>query len=51
MLKPSRISRRRFLLSGVAVAGAAMVVGWGVAPPRQRLHSKAKLPVEKTPWR
>ena len=47
MLKPSRISRRRFLLSGVAVAGAAMVVGWGVAPPRQRLHSKAKLPVEK----
>lgn len=44
MLKPSRISRRRFLLSGVAVAGAAMVVGWGVMPPRQRLHSKAPLP-------
>jgi isoquinoline 1-oxidoreductase beta subunit len=47
MLKPSRISRRRFLLSGVAVAGAAMVVGWGVMPPRQRLHSKAPLPLQK----
>jgi len=44
MLKPKRFSRRRFLLSGVAVAGA-MVVGWGVMPPRQRLRSKLPLPV------
>ncbi|MGO4382474.1 molybdopterin cofactor-binding domain-containing protein [Pseudoduganella sp. RAF19] len=46
MSKPPRISRRRFLLSGVAVAGATMLVGWGVMPPRQRLHSSANLPVE-----
>ena len=45
MLKPTRFSRRRFLLSGVAVAGA-MVVGWGVMPPRQRQRGKAPLPVE-----
>jgi len=46
MLKPSRISRRRFLVSGVAVAAGAMVVGWGVMPPRQRLHSKTPLPLK-----
>ena len=45
MLKPKRFSRRRFLLSGVAVAGA-MVVGWGVMPPRQRQKSKAPLPLK-----
>lgn len=45
MLKPKTFSRRRFLLSGVAVAGA-MVVGWGVMPPRQRLRGKEALPVE-----
>lgn len=33
------ISRRRFLLSGAGVAGA-LVIGWGVLPPRQRLHAK-----------
>jgi isoquinoline 1-oxidoreductase beta subunit len=33
-------SRRRFLLGGLA-AGAALVVGWGVAPPRQRLRATA----------
>jgi isoquinoline 1-oxidoreductase beta subunit len=35
-----RGSRRRFLLGGLA-AGAALVVGWGVAPPRQRLRATA----------
>ena len=30
--------RRRFLLGGLA-AGTALVVGWGVAPPRQRLRA------------
>jgi isoquinoline 1-oxidoreductase beta subunit len=33
-----RKSRRRFLLGGLA-AGTALVVGWGVAPPRQRLRA------------
>jgi isoquinoline 1-oxidoreductase beta subunit len=36
----TRTSRRRFLLGGLA-AGTALVVGWGVAPPRQRLHATA----------
>jgi isoquinoline 1-oxidoreductase beta subunit len=35
-----RTGRRRFLLGGLA-AGGALVVGWGVAPPRQRLHATA----------
>lgn len=41
---PSR-SRRRFLLGGLGLAGA-LVVGWGVMPPRQRLHAdpRAGLP-------
>jgi isoquinoline 1-oxidoreductase subunit beta len=33
-----RKGRRRFLLVGLA-AGGALVVGWGVAPPRQRLRA------------
>ncbi len=33
-----RKGRRRFLLGGLA-AGGALVVGWGVAPPRQRLRA------------
>jgi isoquinoline 1-oxidoreductase beta subunit len=41
---PSR-SRRRFLLAGLA-AGGALVVGWGLAPPRQRLHGANPLPVK-----
>ena len=45
MLKPKTSSRRRFLLSGVAVAGA-MVLGWGVMPPRQRMRGKQPLPLE-----
>ena len=36
---PSRpSSRRRFLLGGLGLAGA-LVIGWGVMPPRQRLHA------------
>jgi isoquinoline 1-oxidoreductase beta subunit len=35
-----RKARRRFLLGGLA-AGTALVVGWGVAPPRQRLRATA----------
>lgn len=38
-------TRRRFLLGGL-LAGGALVVGWGVQPPRQRLHTAAPLPVE-----
>lgn len=36
--KTSSRSRRRFLLGGLGLAGA-LVVGWGVMPPRQRLHA------------
>ncbi|WUR15242.1 xanthine dehydrogenase family protein molybdopterin-binding subunit [[Empedobacter] haloabium] len=46
MLGPKKISRRRFLLSGAGVAGA-LLVGWGVAPPRQRLKAQAALPVAR----
>jgi isoquinoline 1-oxidoreductase beta subunit len=42
--KPSR-SRRRFLLGGLA-AGGVLVVGWGIQPPRQRLHTASPLAVE-----
>jgi isoquinoline 1-oxidoreductase subunit beta len=35
-----RKARRRFLLAGLA-AGTVLVVGWGVAPPRQRLRATA----------
>ena len=38
-------SRRRFLLGGL-VAGGALLVGWGVQAPRQRLHTAVPLPVE-----
>lgn len=31
-------ARRRFLLGGLGLAGA-LVIGWGVMPPRQRLHA------------
>lgn len=42
--KPSR-SRRRFLLGGLAASGA-LVVGWGLQPPRQRLRGASPLAVE-----
>lgn len=38
------LSRRRFLLGGV-LAGGALLVGWGVQPPRQRLHAASPLAV------
>ncbi|QJQ05393.1 xanthine dehydrogenase family protein molybdopterin-binding subunit [Undibacterium piscinae] len=37
-------SRRRFILGGLSVAGA-LVVGWGVMPPRQRLQGASPLAV------
>ena len=37
-----RPGRRRFLLGGL-LAGGAMLVGWGVQPPRQRLHGARPL--------
>ncbi|MYM23960.1 molybdopterin-dependent oxidoreductase [Duganella sp. FT135W] len=37
-------SRRRFILGGLAVTGA-LVVGWGVTPPRQRLNGSHHLPL------
>ena len=42
--KPAR-SRRRFLLGGLA-AGGVLMVGWGLAPPRQRLNTGSPLAVE-----
>jgi isoquinoline 1-oxidoreductase beta subunit len=36
-------ARRRFILGSAAVAGA-LVVGWGLVPPRQRLAGSAPLP-------
>lgn len=37
-----RSGRRRFLLGGL-LAGGAMLVGWGVQPPRQRLYTNSPL--------
>lgn len=37
--------RRRFLLGGLA-AGGALMVGWGLMPPRQRLRTASPLAVE-----
>jgi isoquinoline 1-oxidoreductase beta subunit len=41
---PHTISRRRFLLGGLA-AGGVLVVGCGLMPPRQRLRTAQPLPV------
>ncbi|MBQ5941240.1 molybdopterin cofactor-binding domain-containing protein [Massilia sp. AB1] len=41
---PARRGRRRFLIGGVLATGA-LLVGWGVQPPRQRLHTADPLPV------
>ena len=38
-------TRRRFIL-GTLAAGTALVVGWGLMPPRQRLNGSQPLPVE-----
>ena len=42
MTEPKKKSRRRFILGGLGVAGA-LVVGWGVLPPRKRLHGALPL--------
>jgi isoquinoline 1-oxidoreductase beta subunit len=44
MQGPKNKSRRRFIMGGLAVTGA-LVVGWGVMPPRQRLHGAHPLPL------
>ena len=38
------VKRRTVLLGGAATAGT-LVIGWGVMPPRQRLHTADPLPV------
>ena len=38
-LNRRRLRRRRVLLGGLGIAGA-LVIGWSVLPPRQRLHAK-----------
>ena len=43
--QPRKKSRRRFLLGGLGVTGA-LIVGWGVMPPRQRLRTAEPLPVQ-----
>jgi isoquinoline 1-oxidoreductase beta subunit len=43
--RAAKLSRRRFLLGGLA-GGAALVVGWGFMPLRQRLYSARPLPVK-----
>ena len=43
--EPKKASRRRFILGGLGVAGA-LVVGWGLMPPRQRLNASTPLPVQ-----
>ena len=39
-------TRRKYLVGGL-LGGAALLVGWGVQPPRQRLHTGEPLPVAK----
>lgn len=46
MSEPTKKSRRRFILGGLGVAGA-LVVGWGLLPPRQRLHGASPLLFER----
>jgi len=41
---PTRPVRRRFLLGGLLASGA-LLVGWGVQGPRQRLHTALPLPL------
>jgi isoquinoline 1-oxidoreductase beta subunit len=38
------LKRRRFILGTLGI-GSALVLGWGLLPPRQRLIGDAKLPV------
>ena len=41
---PSR-NRRRFILSALGVSGA-LIVGWGMLPPRQRLNASKPFPLK-----
>ena len=43
--RPTRVKRRALLVSGAAAAGA-IVVGWALVPPRERLGGIGALPVE-----
>lgn len=43
--KPQKKSRRRFILGGLGLGGA-LIVGWGMMPPRQRLNGAHPLPIE-----
>ncbi|MFC5473662.1 xanthine dehydrogenase family protein molybdopterin-binding subunit [Paraherbaspirillum soli] len=43
--KPEKKSRRRFILGGLGIGGA-LIVGWGLLPPRQRLVSSHPLPTQ-----
>ena len=43
-LRPARSRKRRHFLLGGLAAGA-LLVGWGIQPPRQRLHTANPLPV------
>ena len=42
--KLKKKSRRSFILGGLGMAGA-LIVGWGVMPPRQRLNTENPVPV------
>jgi isoquinoline 1-oxidoreductase subunit beta len=42
---PKSKSRRRFLIGAATVSGA-LLVGWGVMPPRQRLNASHPLPAK-----
>lgn len=42
---PEKKSRRRFILGGLGTAGV-LIVGWGVLPPRQRLHAANVVPAQ-----
>ncbi|MBI1771386.1 MAG: xanthine dehydrogenase family protein molybdopterin-binding subunit [Burkholderiales bacterium] len=44
MPQVKKSGRRRFILGGLGLTGA-LLVGWGVMPPRQRLNTSTPLPV------
>ena len=44
-LAPPSRNRRRFILSALGVGGA-LIVGWGMLPPRQRLQPGKSLPLK-----
>ncbi|MFZ6744226.1 molybdopterin cofactor-binding domain-containing protein [Undibacterium sp. JH2W] len=44
MSEQKKSGRRRFILGGLGLTGA-LLVGWGVLPPRQRLNTSLPLPV------